>query len=625
VRPPSKPVRAAVAAGGLAAGVAAAAALLWGGYSVPAELAAQTIVLNLAVGWSFIGIGLLAWSRHPENRTGLLMVVLGFAALSRFAVAVASGPGFAIGVLLGSLYLSVFVHLLVSFPTGRLTTWPQRLTVTVGYLLSVPLDAVFLLLGATRGSPADLPPNGLVIVPVPAGSPELVDVVVQVVVLAAFASVLAIVWARWRRASTAERRAIGPGLVGGVLIVLALIAQRSALVLAVHPDIRVVFTWAARMVLVVWPLALLFGLFRSRLDRSAVGLMVVELGAGAPAPERLREMLARTLHDPTVEVAYWLPERGVFVDASGGPVQVESPSPGRAVTYLERAGSRIAALNHDAALANEPELVEAVAAGAGMALENERLHAEVRAQLREVQASRARLVESADAARRRVERDLHDGAQQRLVTVALLLKMARGRLSSGKLDELDALLGETVDELAAALDELRELARGIYPALLTDTGLGPALTALAERSPIPAVLTAAPAGRWPETLEQAGYFVVSEGLANAAKHSRADQVLIDARIVDGSLVVEVADDGVGGADPEGTGLRGLADRVAAAGGRLVLASPPGGGTRLTADLPIDPAVAPDAGAHPVAAIHPAAAVPTDAAPDRFAHHDRAQS
>jgi signal transduction histidine kinase len=579
-------VRAAVAAGGLAAGVAAGAALVWGGYDVPAALAAPTIVLNLAVGWSFIGIGLLARSRRPDNRTGVLMIVLGFAALGRFAVAVASDVGFVVGVLLGSLYLSVFVHLLVTFPTGRATTWPQRVTVTVGYLLSTPLDAVFLLLGATRGSPAGLPPNGLVIVPVPVGSPELVDVAVQVVVLALCVSVLAIVWSRWRRAGPAERRAIGPGLVGGVLIVLALMAQRSAFVLAIHPDIRVVFTWAARVVLVVWPLALLFGLFRSRLDRSAVGRMIVELGAGPPAPERLREVLARTLHDPTVEVAYWLPAHGVFVDTSGRRVGVEPPAPGRAVTYLERSGARIAALTHDAALAGEPELVEAVAAGAGMALENERLHAEVRAQLREVQASRARIVESADAARRRVERDLHDGAQQRLVNVALLLQMARSRVAAREPDEVDALLGETVAELTGALDELRELARGIYPALLTDTGLGPALTALAERSSLPTVLRAAPAGRLPLAVEQAAYFVVSESLANAAKHSAAGEVSIDVRARDGLLVVEVADDGVGGADPDGTGLRGLADRVAAAGGRLHLASPAGGGTRVTAELPV---------------------------------------
>jgi signal transduction histidine kinase len=573
-----------VAVGGVVAGAAATAALLLGGYDVPAELAMPTLVLNLAVGWSFIGTGAVARDRRPDNRSGLLMIVLGFAYLARFAVAVDTYPAFVVGVLVGSLYLSVFVHLLVAFPTGRLDTWPQRATVATAYLLSTPLDAFFLLLGAQRNSGTGLPPNGLVIVPVPASvGVDPVDLAIQVAVLALCTAVLAIVAARWHRAGPRERRALGPALLGGALIVVALMVQRGAYVLQVPPDVRVLFTWKAQVVLVAWPLALLFGLFRSHLDRGAVSRMMVELGAGPPAPDRLREVLARTLRDPSVEVAYWLPEREQFVDGHGEPVTVATD--GRAVTYLERDGARIAALVHDRALADEPELVEAVAAGAGMALENERLHAEVRAQLREVQASRARIVESADAARRRVERDLHDGAQQRLVTVALALRLARTRLGRAPTEEIDTLLKETGEELAAALDELRELARGIYPVLLTDAGLGPALTVLAERSPIPAVVVTAPDARLPESVEQAAYFMVSEALANAAKHSGATEVAIEARTGGNALLVEVVDDGAGGADPRGSGLRGLADRVAAAGGHLQIVSPAGGGTRVTAKLP----------------------------------------
>jgi signal transduction histidine kinase len=345
-----------------------------------------------------------------------------------------------------------------------------------------------------------------------------------------------------------------------------------------------VLAWSSQVVLVVWPLALLFGVLRSRLDRSAVSSMIVELGAGLP-PDRLEHVLARTLHDPSLRLAFWLPERAAFVDSRGAPVAVTPTEADRALTYLERDGARLAVLVHDAALAENPELVSAVAAGATMAVENERLHAEVQAQLREVQESRARIVEAADAARRQVERDLHDGAQQRLVTAALALTLAGRRLGSAPNDEIAALLRQTGDELTGALDELRELARGIYPILLTDAGLGPALTALAERSPIPAVLATAPGGRLPEPLEQAAYFVVSEALANAAKHSAAGSVTVDARSRDGALVVRVVDDGVGGADAGGSGLRGLADRVAAAGGRLRVDSPAGGGTRLTAELP----------------------------------------
>ena len=577
--------RAAVASAGAAAGVAAASALVWGGYRVPADLLAPTLVLDLAVGWSFIGVGLAAWTRRPDSRTGVLMVVLGFAWFARFAVAVDTRPAFVVGVLLGSVHLSVLVHLLATYPAGRVQDPVERVLVTVGYLLSAPLDAVFLLLGAQRQLGEGPPPNGLVIAPSNGGfDPSGVDLAVQGVVVALFSSLLAVVFARWRSAGAAQRRSLTPGAVGAALIVVTILVERTAILLLIPPAVGVGLAWSAQVVLVVWPLALLLGLLRSQLDRSAVGRLIVELGAGLPVPERLRSALADTLHDPSLQLAYWLPERGSFVDPSGAPVLVE-PVRGRAQTYLERDGEPIAVIVHDPVLAGEPELVAAVAAGAGLAVQNERLHAEVRSQLREVQASRARIVEAADGARRRVERDLHDGAQQRLVTVALALRLAHTQLGTASSGELAALLDEAGAELAGALDELRELARGIYPVLLTDAGLGPALESLAERCPVPAVVAAVPARRWADAVEQTCYFVVSEALANAAKHAGAAQVVVEVRETGDGLCVEVGDDGVGGADADGSGLRGLADRVAALGGELSVHSPRGGGTRVVARVP----------------------------------------
>ena len=218
-------------------------------------------------------------------------------------------------------------------------------------------------------------------------------------------------------------------------------------------------------------------------------------------------------------------------------------------------------------------------------IENERLHAEVRAQLEEVRASRARIVEFGDAERRRVERNLHDGAQQRLVNISLALGIARSQVPATADGELAAALDEAAAELRLALAELRELARGIHPVILSEAGLGPALASLAERSPIPVTVTAAPPGRFPPQVEETAYYVASEALANAAKHARATAVSISARRLDGDLLVEVGDDGVGGADPDGSGLRGLADRVAALDGRLHVHSPPGEGTRIAAELP----------------------------------------
>lgn len=593
MKPLNRQRRIVLLGGGLIAGIGAAVALIWGGYQVPVELLAPTLVLNLAIGWSFIGVGLVAWSRRPDSRTGLLMVLLGFAVFARLSVAIASDAGFSVGVVMGSVYLSLLVHLLVSFPSGRLTTWSSRVIVTVGYLLGAPLDLFFLAQGAQRGLGNGLPPNGIVITPQTGPfDPQLVDLLIQTIVVLMFTALLVVVLARWRRASGAQRRTLAPGVWGGAAIVLTIIAERGVLFFGAPPGLGVGLRWSAQVVLVVWPLALLLGLLRSHLDRSAVSRMIVELGAGFPPGDRLRTVLASALHDPSLELAYWLPERQAFVDADGATVDLPTAD-ARTVTYLARDGARIAVLVHDAALAAEPELVEAVAAGAGLAIDNERLQAEVRAQLREVHASRARIVEAAYSARREVERNLHDGAQQRLLSVALALRLARRQLGGegeraggrGSVGEVSELLEDASTELAGALDELRELARGIYPVLLTDSGLGPALQSLADRSPVRAVLTAAPAGRLPGPVEQTCYFVVSEALANAAKHAAAAEISIGVREHAGQVTVEIADDGVGGADPTGSGLHGLTDRVAALGGLLRVDSPVGGGTRVIAELP----------------------------------------
>jgi signal transduction histidine kinase len=242
-------------------------------------------------------------------------------------------------------------------------------------------------------------------------------------------------------------------------------------------------------------------------------------------------------------------------------------------------------LIHDKALEHEPQLVRLTASAASLALEHARLQAEVQAQLEQVRASRARIVEAGDAERRRLERDLHDGAQQRLVTLSLALAMARDRAA-----EADPALGSLIEsaskEAREAINELRELARGIHPAVLTQTGLAGAIQALAERSPVPITITEVPQQRFPAAIEATAYFVVSEALANVAKHSRASVACVTIHTLPDSLVVSVSDDGSGGATPEGgSGLRGLNDRVAAVGGRLHIDSPPGAGTRLEADIP----------------------------------------
>ena len=304
-----------------------------------------------------------------------------------------------------------------------------------------------------------------------------------------------------------------------------------------------------------------------------VTALVVDLGEPITAGP-LRDRLARTLGDPTLTIGYWIPEQSDYVDEAGRHLDLPAHDTGRSVRLISDAGQPLAALVHDPAVRDPPHLVEDIAAAARLAIANSRLQAQVRARVTEVDASRRRLVEAADDQRRQLERELRDGAERRLTAVAELL-------SAG-----GPSLAELETGLEAARRELRELARGIHPATLTDHGLLPALSELRARSPVPVEITA-PTQSWPAAVEAAAYFACSEALANVAKYAQATRVQIritsDAR----HLRLEIIDDGIGGADPaRGSGLRGLADRVDALGGFLSIDSALAHGTRLTAELPI---------------------------------------
>jgi signal transduction histidine kinase len=318
------------------------------------------------------------------------------------------------------------------------------------------------------------------------------------------------------------------------------------------------------------------GLLISRVSRHGLSSPAV---AGVP----VREVLAERLGDRTLAIAYWLPERGLFVDQRGHPVTLPEPGTGKAWTAVEHNGSRVAAIIHDAELQARPELVEAAAAGAVLALDNERLKADLRARLQELHASRRRIVAATVEARRRLERDLHDGAQQRLVSLSLDLQLLRGRIADGSTVEL---LDDTIAKLGEAMTELRELARGIHPPMLSDRGLAPALDALAQRSAVPVELELKLDGRLPAEVETAGYFVAAEALTNVAKYADATHARVAVTDTGGVLELEVRDDGIGGANAaSGSGLRGLSDRVAALDGELIVDSPVGSGTRVTATIP----------------------------------------
>jgi len=300
----------------------------------------------------------------------------------------------------------------------------------------------------------------------------------------------------------------------------------------------------------------------------------------------VRELLAERLGDRSLNIAYWLPDREIFVDDRGRPVELPAAGSGRAWTAVERDGARVAAIVHDAELDATPELVHAAASAAVLALDNERLKADLRARLEELRISRRRIVEAGDDARRRIERNLHDGAQQQLVSLALDLRLLGARLRG---HEAVSLVDELGEKLALALAELRELARGIHPAVLSDHGLAPAIHVLVERVPMAVECDLDLDERLAPAIEAAAYFVAAEGLTNVVRYSNAASAAVRVALRGGELEVEVADDGVGGARIDaGSGLRGLSDRVGALEGTLSVDSPLGGGTRLRASIPARP-------------------------------------
>ena len=341
--------------------------------------------------------------------------------------------------------------------------------------------------------------------------------------------------------------------------------------------------------------ALVFGPLRSRaqvlvdrrFDRARyeglrrIGRFLEDLRAGRAAPEAIGQVVAEATGDPSLELFFWLPAEELHVDASGRAVN-QLPDIDRARTPVNRGQLHLATVVHDPGLAERPDLLDSVIEAAGLAIEIGRLRVEVRRRLAEVEESRARIVTAGYQERRRLERDIHDGAQQRLVSIGLALRHVQARLPEGSPEAAE--LDTTVTVVSEAIEELRELARGVRPAGLDD-GLAPALRQLASRASLPTRVDATD-DRFDDGLETAAYYVASEALANTAKHARATRVDLTAARRDGWLVVSVSDDGVGGARPsEGSGLAGMTDRVAALGGRLDVESPPGAGTTVTAELP----------------------------------------
>ena len=544
------------------------------------EQTAWTLALTIPTGLAFIASGLIARTRRPDNRIGLLLIAAGFAS---FAAALRTADDsllFSLGYAAQWLYFGFLVHLVLAFPSGRIGSGLDRLLALIAYVLAVGMLPLLMAFDAEVHVECEgdgCPDNVFAIT----SGDELASLLEEAHLWIALAFAIAVVMRlafRWRRTYGALRHAVTP-VYGSLAALLAVVALQHV-VEAKAPESLATVNWLLLGALLLVPLAFLFGLFRTRFG-TAVERLLVELGMARPGG--VRDALARSLGDPTLELAYAVGEGG-YVDLAGRPATLPAASSGRTATVVRRDERPVAALIHDESLAGDP-LLEPVGAAAALALENERLQAELRARLEDLRASRARVVHAADEARRRLERNLHDGAQQRLVALSLALRTAQSKLQ-GDPGAADELMTVAADEAAGALEELRELARGLHPAILSDRGLGPAVEALAQRSPCPVALSSVPDERFPSDVETAAYYVVSEALANVAKYAQATAAEVRITRSNGFAVVEVRDDGVGGATVDGgSGLRGLADRVEALDGRLRVESGRGSGTRVIAEIP----------------------------------------
>jgi PAS domain S-box-containing protein len=795
--------------------------------------------LGIATALLFVAAGLITWLARPENRTGAIMVLVGFTWFLPVLGEAENPYVYGLGASLNDLPWAAFGLLVLSYPTGRLEDRASRLAVGLAFFIALVLRPCWVFFGDLEEYHRGGPRNGLKLSEQP-GLESAFLLAIQIAALIAIAAALVILVQRWRSATPALRRTLTPvylsfGVSVGILAVTVFLQ-------AIGNDLNEALYWGALASLVLVPVAFAVGLLRTRLAQAGVGRLLVELDH-SPEARTLQESLGRALGDPSLEVAYWLPDQEAFVDRDGNPLPQPLAEGDRRATVVERRGEPVAALVHDVQLLNDPGLLEAVGAAAGLSLENERRLAELKrsqARLRalvdalpdlmfrlrsdgtylavqahdkdllaappdeligrtvhevlpeeaagriagaierlgpdnsletveyeldleggvrhfearlspiaadeavlvvrditerrerelqvrrlqtqlevrleelnrerelvrgvvqsspsffcvleeagrvvrfnralerasglldgdetrgkafwelfplpeeadevrdvivdafqrnqatperenrwraaadgssmdvawaltplhadgpdqpflvtgmdvtdrtrheaELRSSRARIVEAASVERRRLERNLHDGAQQRLVSLSLFIRLALGKVREDP-DGAEALLTNASDELARALEELRELARGIHPAVLTDRGLEPALLSLVTRVPVPVTVAEAPKDRLPEPVEAAAYYVVAEALTNVAKYANANAATVRVSRDNGRAVVEVADDGIGGADAtRGSGLRGLADRVEALDGTLHVTSPPGGGTTIRAEIPVE--------------------------------------
>lgn len=536
------------------------------------------VLTAVLVCWLFIPYitaGLIAWKRRPGSRLGRLMVITGFLTAVSFLVWSSNPALFSLGNAIQFLPPALYLHLFLAFPSGDLPSRGEKWLVGAAYA-AIGLTLLRMIYG--EGDSRNLLAW--------ADEPEVVAVLrtLQRVTVSSLLVIGAIRLILRRRQEGKPLRPAIAYLEDTFPVVLLMLAWLYLVQVLAWEEWITPTRWATFAIVGVTPVVFLIALLQASLSRASAAELLVKLGVN-PGPAELQQAVARALKDPSATLAYWLPEFDSYADVDGRQLELKE-EPGRATTPITRDDVPVALLLHDAALLDEPRLLASVAAATGMTIQNAQLQVELRARLEELRGSRVRILQGEQGERRRLERDLHDGAQQRLIALSMELGELEDRLDGQT--ELRTRIEAARLEVTASLEELRDLARGIHPAAVSDHGLAVALESLATRAPIPVQLTGTTGERLPEQVELAAFFIVSEALANVAKHARATSATVELERIPGLLIVQITDDGIGGASTDaGTGLRGLADRVETLGGRLRVWSPPGQGTRVRAELPCE--------------------------------------
>lgn len=544
---------------------------------LPLDGPAGVVLLGLPFTFAvYVVAGLVAWKRRPSNDMGFLLLIAGLAVYVG-GVANTEIPVFlAIGAIGGTLALPATVHLLLAFPTGRLPDRASKLVVMATYAVSLVLEAPKYLLNPDGPYPpfaiADAPHVAAWFGILQTGSATALMVVAA-----------AILMGRLRQADAPHRRVLIPLFSYGIFTVLfmPLIAILMDRVLHLDPVVRGILQFA---VITGVPIAFVFGILRGGFARTGeLEELGTWLGAADPTRESLAPALARTLGDPSLRLYFTAPHTGALLHPDGSPAIVETRDPRRGWQDIELDGRAIGVIEYDAELLPDRDLVRTAGRIVAIAVERERLTAELMASRRAVVRSRERLVEAADRERRRIARDLHDGLQVQLVLLALEAQQI-ATAPPHTVAERATRLRMDIDAAAA---DVRTLVRDLVPAALIERGLAAAAEDLADRMPVPTDFhSELPDGALDDLVETTTYFVLTEALTNVVKHADASRASVRLTQQGGILRLEVSDDGAGGASLDaGTGLRGLVDRVEAIGGRIAVSSPPGDGTLVWAEVP----------------------------------------